>query len=137
MIRFVAISWVCGILYWILDGVINGNPFARKLYQVYKSEMKVTLNIPKSFFIYLLYGFAMASIFLLLYKSLPGKIGLVKGISFAMIAWFFRGFMGVMSQWMMYDIPSKTLIYVAFSGLCEALILGMFLGLTLKTFSLN
>ena len=130
--RYAMIGWICGILYWILDGVINWNPYAQKFYQVYKSNMKIALNLPKSFFIYLVYGYAMAGIFILLYKSLPGEIGIVKGLSFAGIAWFFRGFIAIMSQWMMYNVPFKTLAYVAISGICEALILGMFLGLTLK-----
>ena len=130
--RYMIVSWACGILFWILDGVINWNPFARKLFQIYKSEIKVAFSLPKSFFIYLLYGFVMTSIFLVLYKALPGKTGLMKGLSFAMIAWFFRGFMGVMSQWMLLAVPLKTLSYMAITGLVEALILGILLGLTLK-----
>jgi len=135
--RFVVVSWACGILYWILDGVINWNPYALKLYQAHKSNVKMAFSISKSFFIYLIYGFVMAGIFLLLYKSLPGKIGIVKGMSFALIAWFFRGFMSIMTQWMMFNTPFKTMGYVAITGLLEALILGILLGLTLKAFALN
>ena len=130
--RYMLVSWACGILYWILDGVRNWNPFAQKLYQAYRSNVKISFNLPKSFVIYIVYGFAMTGIFLVLYKSLPGKIGIVKGISFGLIAWYFRGFTAVMSQWMLSTMPLKALSYVAITGLLEALILGILLGLTLK-----
>ena len=58
--RYVFISWVCGILYWILDGIIIWNPYAQKLYQPYRKNAKMTFSLPKSFFVYLVYGFAMA-----------------------------------------------------------------------------
>lgn len=133
MIRYVLISVVSGILFWILDGIVNANPYAQKVYSVYKSNMKAAINLSKSFFIYLLYGFAMAGIYLLLNKSLPGGTGILKGLSFGVIVWFFRGFMGVMSQWILYSIPAQTLVYIALSGLAESLVLGALLGLTLKT----
>ena len=67
--------------------------------------------------------FALAGIFLLLYPSLPGEVGLVKGLSFAVIAWFLRVVMGVASQWMMYKVPAKTLVYSLLAGLGEMLVL--------------
>ncbi len=130
--RYIIVSWVCGIVYWILDGVINWNPYAIKLFEIYRNNIKTSFSIQKSLFVYLIYGFAMAGIFKVLYKSLPGKNGVMKGVSFALIAWFFRGFIAVMSQWLLYSIPFNTLGYVAISGLVEALLLGMLLGLTLK-----
>ena len=132
MTRYMIISWVVGMLNWTMDGVIAWNPYARKLFQGYKANMKATINIPKAFFIYLFYGFVVAGFFIVLYKSLPGEIGILKGLSFAVMAWFFRGFMLIMTQWMMFPIPSNTLVYVTIAGLSESLILGMLLGLTLK-----
>ena len=130
--RFVIVSWACGVLFWIFDGIINGNPFAQKLYEIYRANLKTAFSIPKSFFIYLVYGFVMTGIFLLLYRSLPGGIGIAKGMSFGGIIWFFRGFMSVMTQWMLFGIPPKTMAYFALTGLFEALVLGMLLGMTLK-----
>ena len=130
--RYVIISWVCGILYWILDGIIVWNPYARKLYQAYRTNANPSFSLPKSFFVYLVYGFAMAGLFLLLYNSLPGETGIVKGICFGLIAWYFRGFTTVMSQWIFSTVSLKTMGYAAITGVGEALILGMFLGLTLK-----
>ena len=130
--RYVIISLVCAILYWILDGIVVWNPYARKLYQAYQTNTKPSFSLPKSLFVYLIYGFAMAGLFLLLYNSLPGETGIVKGICFGLIAWYFRGFTTVMSQWIFSTVSLKTMGYAAITGVGEALILGMFLGLTLK-----
>ncbi len=132
MTEFIIFSIIGGILFGILDGVINANPLAQKLYQVYKPISKTTLNLPAGIVIDLVYGFALAGIFLLLRNSLPGESGLIKGLSFGVMAWFFRVVMSAASQWVMYIIPIRTLIYTIIAGLVEMLILGMFYGLTLK-----
>ena len=132
MVRYVVISFVSGILFGILDGLINANPFAQKLNEVYKSIAKTSLNLPAGIIIDLVYGFAMAGIFMLLYDSFPGNTGIVKGISFAILAWFFRVVMSVASSWMMYKIPVRTLLYSLVTGLGEMLILGIIYGLFLK-----
>jgi hypothetical protein len=74
----------------------------------------------------------MTAIFLLLYKSLPGQTGLAKGLSFGLIAWFFRVVMYTLSQYMMFKIPASTLLYSLSAGLIEMLIIGLLLGLILK-----
>lgn len=132
MIPYLIVSAVSGILFGILDAVINANPLARRLYAVYQPIAKTSLNPLAGIAIDLGYGFVMAGIFLLLYHSLPGEIGLVKGISFAFITWFFRVLMSAASQWMMFKIPGKTLLYSLITGLGEILILGMLYGLILK-----
>jgi hypothetical protein len=80
----------------------------------------------------LLYGFIMAGIFLLLYNSLPGLVGVVKVISFAIMAWFFRVIMSAASQRLMYGVPVKTTLYTIFTGLAEMLVLGILFGMVLK-----
>ncbi len=132
MVRYVLVSVVSGILFGVLDGVINANPLAQKLYDVYRPITKTTLNLPAGIAIDLVYGFVLAGVFLLLYKSLPGEIGLVKGLSFAFLIWFFRVAMGVASQWMMYNVSVATLLYTLLAGLGEMLVLGVLYGLTLK-----
>jgi len=131
MIRFIIVGLIAGIILWILESIINTNPLARNLYQVYKPIIKTKLNIPMVIFIYLIYGFAFAGLFLFLHQSLPGT-GIVKGISFALLTWFFRGFMAVLSSLMTFNVPVKALVYGAITGFCEALLVGMFYGLTLK-----
>ena len=129
---YVIISVISGILFGILDGMINANPLAQKLYQVYKPIAKTSINPIAGILIDLVYGFVMAGIFLLLYNSLPGEIGLIKGLSFAAMAWFFRVVMQAASQWVMFTIPGKTLLYTLTAGLGEMLILGVLYGMFLN-----
>jgi hypothetical protein len=132
MVTYIIVSVISGILFGVLDAVINANSLAQKLYEVYKTIAKTSINPIIGIAIDLVYGFVMAGIFLLLYNSLPGEIGLIKGMSFAVMAWFFRVVMYVASQWVMYIVPVKTLLYTLLVGLGEMLILGVLYGLTLK-----
>ena len=122
MIGYILVSVVSGILFGILDGVINANPFARRLYEVYKPIARTSINPIAGMVIDLVYGFVMAGVFLLLYNSLPGETGLVKGASFAFLAWFFRVVMSAASQWVMFLVPVKALLYsvaAGFAGLTD------------------
>ena len=132
MIRYVVVSIVSGILFGVLDGVINANPLGQRLFQVYKPIAKTTTNIPAGITIDIVYGFVMAGLFLLLYNSLPGQAGLAKGLSFGLIVWFFRVVMYVASQWMTLNVPAGALLYTLVAGLGEMLILGVLYGLALK-----
>jgi hypothetical protein len=132
MVRYIIVSIVSGILFGVLDGLINANPLAQRLYEVYKPIAKTSVNFPAGVAIDLVYGFVMAGVFLLLYKSLPGQVGLMKGISFALLVWFFRVVMYSASQWMMLSVPTGTLLYTLVAGLGEMLILGILYGLALK-----
>ncbi len=114
-----------------MDAVINGNSYARRLYEVYRPIAKTSVNAPAGLAIDLAYGFAMAGLFLLLHRSLPGNVGLTKGVSFALIAWFFRVVMSAVGSWMMFNVPSSTLVYSLATGLGEMLVLGVLFGLTL------
>ena len=132
MIKYIIVSVVSGILFGTLDGVINANPLAQRLYEVYKPIARTSINPLAGIVIDLVYGFVMAGVFLLLYKSLPGKTRLVKGVSFAFLAWFFRVVMYTASQWVMFNVPVEALLYSLVAGLGEMLILGVLYGLTLK-----
>jgi hypothetical protein len=132
-IRYIIVSLVSGILFGILDGVVNANPLAQRLYAIYKPIAKTSVNAPAGLAIDLAYGFIMAALFLLLYKSLPGRTSLIKGMSFALLAWFFRDVMYTASQWMMFNVPGGALLYSLGTGFVEMLILGLLYGLTLKT----
>ncbi len=131
IISYIIVGIVSGILFGVMDGLINANPLAQKLYKVYKPIAKTSMNVPAGIVIDLVYGFVMAGIFLILYNSLPGELGLVKGISFAFLAWFFRVVMYGISQLMMFNVPIGALLYTLLTGLCEMLILGILYGLTL------
>jgi hypothetical protein len=131
MTTYIVVSIVSGILFGILDGLINANPVARRLYDVYKPIAKTSLNVVAGVVIDLAYGFIMAAVFLLLYTSLPGETGIVKGLSFAILVWFFRVVMSVASTWIMYTVSARTLLYTLLAGLAEMLALGILYGLTL------
>jgi hypothetical protein len=132
MIRYIVVSVVSGLLLGVLDGMINANQLAQRLYQVYQPIAKTSVNAPAGTVIDLVYGFVMAGVFLLLYESLPGKANLVKGVSLALLVWFFRVVMGVAGQWMTFNVPVGTLAYSLVAGLAEMVILGIFYGLTLR-----
>ena len=132
MMRYVIVSVVSGILFAILDGVLNANPLAQRLFEVYKPIARTSINPIAGIVIDLAYGFIMAGVFLLLYKSLPGETGLLKGVSFAVLMWFFRVVMSTASQWVMFRVPAKALLYSLVAGFGEMLLLGVLYGLTLK-----
>jgi hypothetical protein len=132
MTRYIIVSITSGILFGVMDGLINGNPVATRLFEVYKPIARQSLNMLAGIVIDLSYGFILAGMFLLLYPSLPGEAGFVKGVSFAVMVWFLRVVMNVASQWMMYKVPSKTLLYSLLTGLGEMLVLGTLYGFTLR-----
>ena len=121
MLRYILVSLSSGVLFGIMDGIINANPVAQRLYSVFEPIARKSINVAAG----IVYGFAMAGIFLFLHKSLPGESGLIKGLAFGILIWFFRVFMQAASQWMMYNISVKTLIYSLTCGLFEMLVLGL------------
>jgi hypothetical protein len=132
MWSYVVVSVLGGVLFGLMDGVINANPYAVKLFEVYKPIAKSSVNMPLGLFIDLVYGFVMVGLFLLLYKSLPGESDLVKGVSFGLIMWFFRVVMYVLTQLMMFEVPGEVLLYTLMTGLVEMLVIGMLLGVVLS-----
>jgi len=132
MTSYVIVSVVSGVLFGILDGLINANRATRRLFAAYEPIAKQSVNFVTGILIDLAYGFIMAGIFLLLHTSLPGASGLVKGLSFGLLAWFFRVVMGVASEWMTYNVPGAALLYKLATGLVEMLVLGVLYGLTLQ-----
>jgi len=115
-----------------MDGIINANPLAQKMYKVFTPIARKSINPIGGILIDLVYGFAMAGIFLLLYTSLPGASGILKGLCYALGVWFFRVVMQVAGQWMMFTVPVRTLAYTLVTGLGEMAVLGILYGLTLR-----
>lgn len=131
MITFIGVAIGSGVLFAVLDGLLHANPLARRLYRAYDAVAKERANIPAGFAIDVAYGFAMAALFKTVYGCLPGEAGLLKGLCFAGIAWFFRVAMGVASEWMTRKVPPAALAYTLITGLGEMLLLGILYGLTL------
>jgi hypothetical protein len=132
MTNYIIVSLVGGLLFGVLDGIIHANPFAVKLFEAYKPIAKTSVNFIAGMIIDLVYGFIMAGIFLLIYPGLPGATGLLKGLGFGLIAWFFRVVMSAASQWMMFKVPAKTLLYTLLTELGEMLIIGILYGIALQ-----
>lgn len=132
MVRFILAAMLTGILFGIMDGLINGNPFAIKLMACYKPIARTNINVPAGIMIDLLYGFIISGIYLLILPVLPANNGILNGLLYGLGIWFFRVFMGVMSTWMMHTVPVKTLGYILITGLAEILIIGALNGLILK-----
>jgi hypothetical protein len=125
MIRFIIAAILTGLLFGILDGLINGNPFTKKLMECYKPIAKQSINIPAGLIIDLVYGFAISGVFLFIIPVLPTESWIIKGVAFGIGMWFFRVLMNVVSSWMMFNIPGKTLIYILLTGLIEMILLGV------------
>lgn len=128
MLRYVAVALGSGVLFGILDGLLNGNPLAARLLAVFKPMVRGPMNITAGVLIDLVYGFALAGLFLLLIPALPGNQGLVKGVAFGLLVWFLRVVMSSASQWVMFRLPVATLLYLLGSGLLEMLLLGLVYG---------
>ncbi len=135
MLRFIVVCVVNGILFGTMDALLHANPFAQRLLCAYKPITRASVNATAGVVIDLCYGFILGYLFLLLYKSFPGETGIVKGFSFALIVWFLRVVMGVLSSWMMYTVPVSALLYVAAAGLVEMGVLGVIYGAFLRPFS--
>ena len=131
MVRYIIAAILTGLLFGTMDGLINGNPYAAKLMEYYKPIAKQSINIPAGLLIDLFYGFIISGIFMLIQPALPTESWFIKGLSYGLGMWFFRVLMGVISNWMMFNIPTKTLIYLIFTGLIEMMLLGILNGLLL------
>lgn len=79
----------------------------------------------------IIYGIILAGLFNLLYIGIPGE-GILKGISFGLIIWFFKVVMAMGSIRIMFNVSDKVLLYWTFSGLFEMLIIGTILGMFYK-----
>ncbi len=135
MWNYILISVISGIVFGVLDGIINANPLAQRLMAVYHPIARQSINMVAGILIDLVYGFVLAGLFLLLYNSLPGEYGFLKGLSFGLILWFLRVVMYAITQWMTINLRANTVLYIIVSGLIEMLILGVLYGLTLKPWS--
>ena len=132
VIKYAAVGVASAILFGVMDGLINANPLAEELLEFYSPIRRTSVDVLAGVMIDLAYGFILAGMFLMLYRSLPGHRGLFKGASFALIVWFFRVVMYTVSQWVMLRVPVEALVYSLFTGLGEMLVLGILYGSTLR-----
>ena len=79
MMKFILVGMGSGILFGVMDGLINANPLAQKLYRVYEPIARKSISVPAGVAIDLVFGLAMAGVFLVLRKALPGESWMGKG----------------------------------------------------------
>lgn len=116
-----------GLVFALLDGVINANPLAQRLYAVYRPITRESVNATLGLTFDLVSGIVMAFLFVALTPALPA--GWVKrGIAFGLLAWFFRVAMGSASQAVMFQVPASALLYALLTGLAEMIALGLLYG---------
>ena len=113
-----------GLAFATLDGVLNANPIAQRLYAAYKPILRESVNAPLGVALDLFFGITLTMLFVLLSPALPGG-RVMKGATFGMLAWFFRVAMGVGAQLVMFKIPPLTLLYSLATGAIEMVALGM------------
>lgn len=130
--RFLIAALLTGLSFAIMDGLINGNVYAAELMKYYDPIAKHTINVPVALLIDLFYGIMITGIYKIIFPVLPTGSAMIKGIIFGTGMWFFRVVMSVISSWMMFTIPAKTLIYMLLTGLLEMTVLGIINGLILK-----
>ncbi|NLG28275.1 MAG: hypothetical protein GX557_10215 [Chloroflexi bacterium] len=130
--RYLIVGIVSGIVFGLLDGAINANSLGRRLNEVYQPIARPAINVPVGLVIDLAYGLALAGLFLLMHQCLPGSIGVVKGLCYALIVWFLRVAMGSVSHALMFRVPMQTTLYNLAAGLLEMLVLGVGYGLALR-----
>jgi hypothetical protein len=127
VLRFVGASLGIGLAFAVLDGVVNANPLAQTAYAVFDPIARPGLNVVAGIVIDLAYGFVLCAIFWRFYPALPGATPLRKGISYALLVWFFRVVMNAAGQWMVLTIPGLTVAYTLAAGLLEMVVLGVLL----------
>ena len=129
--RLVAVGIGAGLLFAIMDGLINANPIARRLYAVFKPIARESVNAPLGLIFDLVSGVVMAFVFVALATSLPGG-WVSKGIAFGLLAWFFRVAMAAASQIIVFRVPTSALLYALLTGMVEMIALGEFYSRLLK-----
>ena len=121
MTRYIIASVGAGILFVLLDALLNVNPLAQRLHRAYEPLARKTMNPLPAVAIDLAYGFVIAGLYLLLRQALPGAGWPAKAVSFAAMLWVLRVVMATVSHWVMFDVPARSHLYDLAAGLIEML----------------
>ncbi|MFH1784658.1 MAG: hypothetical protein ABH868_07220 [bacterium] len=115
----------------VMSGFLSVSVFKLPIFVCDSTLWHQQFNPALSVFLDIIYGIILAGLFNLLYMSIPGE-GLMKGISFGLIVWFFKVVMAMGSIRVMFDVSNKILMYWTFAGLVEMMIIGSVLGIFYK-----
>lgn len=122
MLRHALVGLVAGVVFLALDGVLNANPLAQRLYAVYQPIARPTVNALVGSVVDLAYGVILTALFATLRPSLPGHTNLMKALSFGAVVWFLRVFMRVAGEWVTTIVPAPVHAYTLLAGLVQVLI---------------
>ena len=131
MWRYLVAGLTSGLLFAVLDGLLNANPLGQRMLEYLKPIARERMAMAAGLAVDLAWGFAMAGIYLLLRPSLPGQLPVWKGLSFAALAWFFRVLMRAVSDAVMLKVPLASVLYQIAGGAVEMALLGVLYGLLL------
>ncbi len=122
MLRQIVVGLVAGIVFLVLDGVLNANPLAQRLYAAYQPILRPGANALAGSVVDLAYGLVLVWLFSTLWTSLPGATSLTKALSFGLMVWFLRVCMRVAGEWVMTVVPVPVHAYTLAAGLVQALV---------------
>jgi hypothetical protein len=129
MFRQLFVGLVAGFVFLVLDGVLNANPVAQRLYAAYQPIAKSSVNALAGSAIDLGYGVVLVFLFVTLRGSLPGQTTAMKALSFGLIVWFLRVCMRVAGEWVMTVVPARVHAYTLIAGLIQVLIVAYIIAL--------
>ena len=132
MRRQIVVGLAAGAAFLVLDGAINANPLAQRLYTAYQPIARPGINVVAGSAIDLAFGVILAGLFSALRGSLPGGNGLTKGLSFGLIVWFLRVCMRVASEWVVTVVPAEVHAYTLAAGFVQILVVTGVIGWLLQ-----
>lgn len=131
IVRRLLVGLAAGLAFLILDGVVNANPLAQRLYAVYHPLARTSVDAVAGSLIDLAYGLILVQVFVALRPSLPGQGRLMKGLSFGALVWFLRVVMRVAGEWVTTTVPPSAHAYTLVAGLVQVLLVAALIALLL------
>lgn len=126
--NFLFFGFSAGVLFLVLDMVfaVAAMPFLLSYsgLPVFKNPPDVSSGVVFD----LINGFILASVYIILYKGIPG-LGWRKGFNYGVIVGLFRVVMASFSGIVMYNIPSVVVAVNLISGYLEIILLCVLLAL--------
>lgn len=120
---------IAGVVFVMLDALINANPIGANALAFYKPVARGQFLMPVGIVTDIISGLVIVFFFALLYPSLPTSSGILKGLVFGLMLSFFRVVMNAAASFAMFEMPAGSLLYVLLSGILEMTLLGFLTGL--------
>ena len=131
MLRQIVVGLAAGVVFLVLDGLVNANPLARQVYVAYQPIARTSVDAVAGSLIDLAYGLILVALFVTLRHCLPGRRDLMKGLSFGAMVWFLRVAMRVAGEWVVTTVPASAHAYTLLAGLVQTLTVAVVVALLL------